>query len=251
MTTQLSGKTALVTGGARGIGAAISRALAREGATVLVNYSRSVAAARGLVAEIAAAGGTAHSLQADVGDPAAVRSMFEQIDQQHRGRIDVLVNNAGIAVSAPLDEFSDEDFQRIMSVNVGGAFYVTRAAVRRMEAGGRIISIGSVLGERAIGRELSLYVATKFAVAGLARGWAHDLARRGITSNVVQPGPIDTDMNPADPAKNPSAPGMTRMVPIGRYGQAEEVAAAVVFLASPAASYITGATLNVDGGMNA
>jgi len=251
MSEKLNGKVALVTGGSRGIGAAISRALARDGATVLVNYSKSEAAARRVVEEINAAGGKARAVGGDVSDPAAVRRLFEQIDRDQGGRLDVLVNNAGVYLTAPLLEFTDADYEKTMATNVDAVFYVTREAVKRMGVGGRIITIGSIVGERALAPGHSVYAASKFAVAGLARGWAHDLAKRGITSNVVQPGPIDTDMNPADAAKNPAANVLKQMVPAGRYGTADEVAAVVAFLASPASAFVTGATINVDGGANA
>ncbi|MCI0376817.1 MAG: SDR family oxidoreductase [Gemmataceae bacterium] len=251
MAEQLAGKTALVTGGSRGIGAAISKALGRDGATVLVNFAKSAEAARRIVAEIVAAGGKAHALGGDVSDPAAVLRLFEEIDKNHGGRIDVLVNNAGVAVNGRLAEFSDADYKKTMATNVDAVFYVTRAAAKRMVAGGRIITIGSILGERVMGPGMGAYAASKFAAAGLARGFAHELAQRVITSNLVQPGPIDTDMNPSDPAKNPVAEATRRMVPVGRYGNAEEVAAVVAFLASPAAAFVNGATINVDGGANA
>jgi len=251
MPGQLAGKTALVTGGARGIGAAICKTLAADGATVLVNYSKSESSARGVVDAIKAAGGKAQTIGGNVGDPQAVAKLFEQIDREHGGKVDILVNNAGVYELGSITEIDPALYERTMAVNVDAVFYVTREAVKRIGAGGRIITIGSVLGERAIGGGLSVYAASKFAVAGLARGFAHDLAKLGITSNVVQPGPIDTEMNPADPARNPSADAMTQMIPTGRYGQAEEVAAVVRFLASPAASFVNGASINVDGGVNA
>jgi 3-oxoacyl-[acyl-carrier protein] reductase len=251
MAALLAGKVALVTGGSRGIGAAISKALAKDGATVLVNYSKSESSARAVVDEIKNSGGKALTIGGNVGEPTAVTKLFEQIDREHGGKVDILVNNAGVYELGPITEIDPALYERTMAVNVDAVFYVTREAVKRMGEGGRVITIGSVLGERAIGGGLSVYAASKFAVAGLARGFAHDLAKRGITSNVVQPGPIDTDMNPADAAKNPSADSMVQMIPTGRYGKAEEVAAVVQFLASPAASFVNGAAINVDGGVNA
>jgi len=251
MAASLAGKLALVTGGARGIGAAISKVLAQDGATVLVNYSKSESSAQAVVDEIKKAGGKAHTIGGNVGDPKAVAKLFEQIDRDHGGKVDILVNNAGVYELGPITEVDPAVYERTMAVNVDAVFYVTREAAKRMGSGGRIVTIGSVLGERAIGGGLSVYAASKFAVAGLARGFAHDLASKGITSNVVQPGPIDTEMNPADPAKNPSADAMKQMIPAGRYGKPEEVAAVVRFLASPAASFVNGASVNVDGGVNA
>ena len=247
----LAGKVALVTGGSRGIGAAISRHLAAMGATVLVNYARSAEAAKQVAADITKAGGKAAAVGGDVGSPEAVRALFATIDRDHGGRIDVLVNNAGVYKTAMLAEFTDADYDASFDTNVKAVFLVTREAVKRMGEGGRVVTISSVLGERAIGPTLSVYAATKFAATGLTRGFAHELAPRGITANVVQPGPIDTDMNPADPAKNPAADFMRQMNPSKRYGQADEVAAVVAFLASPAAAYVNGATINVDGGANA
>ncbi|HEV7298771.1 MAG TPA: 3-oxoacyl-ACP reductase family protein [Tepidisphaeraceae bacterium] len=249
--TLLKGKLALVTGGSRGIGAAISRKLAASGATVLVNFAKSEKAASEVVAAIKEAGGAAHAIGGDVADPAQVKRMFETIDRQHGGKVDIVVNNAGVFLSGPLTDFSDADFEKTIAVNVRAVFLVAREAAKRMGQGGRVITIGSNLGERAIGAGMSVYTASKFAVAGLARGWAHDLAPRGITSNLVQPGPIDTDMNPADATVNPMAESMRQLVPAKRYGTGDEVASVVAYLASPAAQFVNGATINVDGGMNA
>ncbi len=247
----LRDRVALVTGGSRGIGAAVSRALGAAGAKVLVNYATHADAADGVVREICDGGGQAAALRGNVGEPAEIRAMFAEIDQRHGGRVDIVVNNAGIWRTGELLALSDEDYEQSFNTNVRGVFQVTREAVRRMPDGGRIINMGSVVGERAIGPERTVYAATKFAVAGFTRVWAHEFATRGITANVVQPGPIDTDMNPADPARNPLAEAMVRSIPAGRYGTAEEVAAVVTFLASPAAAFVNGSTINVDGGVNA
>jgi len=247
----LAGKVALVTGGSRGIGEATSRALAAAGATVLINYARSADAANAIADDIRAAGGKAAAIGGDVGNAAAVKKLFEQIDREHGGKVDILVNNAGIYRTGPFVELTDADYDASFDTNVRAVFQVTREAVKRMGRGGRVITISSVLGERAIGPGMSIYAATKFAATGMTRALAHDLAPMGITANIIQPGPIDTDMNPADPAKNPDAASMVQMIPAKRYGKPMEVAAVVTFLASPASEFVNGATINVDGGANA
>ncbi|GAB5389907.1 MAG: 3-oxoacyl-ACP reductase FabG [Alphaproteobacteria bacterium] len=242
-----SGKVALVTGGSRGIGAASARLLAQGGASVAITYSSSADQADAVVAEITKQGGKAIAIKSNASSPSETEALVPAVVEAF-GKLDILVNNAGVLYGGHVSEASDEDLQKTIAVNVEAVFRLSRAAAKVMPEGGRIVNIGSVMGERALTAGASVYVMSKFAVSGLTRGLAHDLAGQGITVNTVQPGPVDTTMNPAD---GDHADAMTQMVPMGRYGQADEIAAAVAFLASDAASYITGAKLNVDGGMNA
>jgi 3-oxoacyl-[acyl-carrier protein] reductase len=243
----LGGKVALVTGGSRGIGAAIAKRLAREGAAVAITYAGSKAKAEAVVRAIEAGGGRGLAIQADSADPAAVR---RAVDETVRalGRLDVLVNNAGVATVAPVEELSLEDFDHMLAVNVRGVFVATQEAVRHMGEGGRVITIGSINAERMPFAGGSAYAMTKAAVAGLTRGLARDLGPRGITVNNVQPGPVDTDMNPAD---GEFAEGVKGFLAIPRYGEGDEVAAMVAYLASPEAGFVTGASLTIDGGYGA
>jgi 3-oxoacyl-[acyl-carrier protein] reductase len=242
----LQGKKALVTGGSRGIGSAIAKRLAADGAAVAITYAGNKAAADATVAAIENAGGTAFAFQADAADAASQRAGIEQAAAA-LGSIDILVHNAGVAEFSSIAEDTDEVFDRQFGVNVKGLHVGTRAALPHLNDGGRIILIGSISGELAL-PAAAVYSATKAAVAALGRGWAKDLAPRNILVNTVQPGPIDTDLNPAD---GDFAQQMTGLVPLGRYGKVEEVAGTVAFLAGPDASFITGATLNVDGGLAA
>ncbi len=243
----LNGKVAIVTGGARGIGAAVARHLAADGARVIVNYSHSEGAANEVVESIKNDGGEAKTARADMRDPASIKRLFDQTIETF-GWLDILVNNAGVFAIKPLEECSDEDFNDMFNLNVRAVFIAAREAAKRMEDGGRIVNIGSIAADRMAFPGGSLYGASKAAVAGLTRGWARDLGPRGITVNCVQPGPIDTDMNPAN---SEVASVLKSMSALNRYGQPAEVAALVSFLAGPAAANITGACIDVDGGFNA
>jgi 3-oxoacyl-[acyl-carrier protein] reductase len=240
----LSGKVALVTGGSRGIGAAIVRRLVKDGAAVAFTYSRAKEKAAALVVELESHGGKALAIQADSTDAEAVRgSVSQTIDAL--GGLDILVNNAGILLLGTIESFSLEDFDRMIAVNVRPIFVGAQAAGRHMKAGGRIIVIGSITADRSGFPGSSVYSMTKAAVAVLARGLAIDFAPRGITVNTIQPGPTETDMNPGD---GPHSDVVKSLVPLKRLGKAEEVASMVAFVASPEASFVTGAALSVDGG---
>lgn len=242
----LQGKKALVTGGSRGIGAAIAKRLAADGAAVAITYAGNKAAADATVAAIKSAGGSAYAFQADAADPVSQRAGVEQAAAALNG-LDILVHNAGVAEFSAVTEDTDETFDRQFGVNVKGLHVGTRAALPHLNDGGRIILIGSISGEKSF-PATTVYSATKAAVAALARGWATELAGRNILVNTVQPGPIDTDMNPAN---GDFAEQVMKALPLGRYGKVEEIAGAVAFLAGPDASYITGTTLNIDGGATA
>jgi 3-oxoacyl-[acyl-carrier protein] reductase len=243
---QLDGKVALVTGGSRGIGAAIAKRLAADGASVAITFSGNAEAAKATLAAMRARGVEAMALKADARDAAAIKGLVPRVIEG-LGRLDILVNNAGIFSIAALDECTDEDFEAMVAVNVRAVFLASRAAAAVMTDGGRIITIGSVSGERVPFTGGALYAMSKAAVAALTKGWARDLGPRGITVTCVQPGPIDTDMNPAS---GDLADMLVPMTAIGRYGTADEVAAVVAFLASPASANVTGCTINVDGGFN-
>ena len=244
MTKKLAGKVALITGGSRGIGAAIARRLARDGAAVAITYASAQQKADEVVRAIESAGGRAVAIRADSGDAGAVKNAVAETVRT-LGRLDVLVNNAGIAVVAPLDRFSLDDFDRMVAVNVRAVFVAVQEASRHMSEGGRIITIGSVNADRIPFPGGGVYAMTKAAVAGLTRGLARDLGPRGITINNVQPGPIDTDMNPAD---GPLAETMKGWTALARYGRGEEIADMVAYLAGPEAGFVTGASLTIDGG---
>jgi 3-oxoacyl-[acyl-carrier protein] reductase len=244
---KLEGKIAVVTGGSRGIGAAIARRLAADGASVAITYSKGADAAVSVVKAIESAGGKAIAIQADAGDADAVKNAIERTVTTF-GRLDVLVNNAGTAIPKTFEETTLDETDRMIDINLRGTLVATHAALKHMKSGGRIIMIGSSVGERVLTPGLVAYSATKGAVKMFSQGLSREIGSRGITVNNVQPGPIDTDLNPASgdwavPQKATTA--------LGRYGQVEEVAALVAFVAGPESSYITGANLTVDGGTNA
>ena len=243
----LHGITALVTGGSRGIGAASAYQLAEAGANIAITYSSSAESAEDEVRRLEGLSIEARAYKADASRPETLPQVVDQIVND-LGPIAILVNNAGTFAAGMIGEIKYEDYRRIMSINVDALFTTTQAVLKSMPDGGRIINIGSVLGERATTAGLSVYNASKFAVAGLTRSWAKDLASRNILVNVVQPGPIATLMNPED---GQNADYMRGLTALGRYGQPHEVATLVAFLAGPEATYITGATINVDGGWNA
>lgn len=242
----LNGKVAFVTGGSRGIGAAIVRRLAADGADVAFTYvsasSRDSAAA--LARELEAGGRRARAIQADSADPAQVRRAVEQAIAE-LGPVDVLVNNAGIFLAGPLGEVTLDDYERTMNINVRAPFVAIQAAQAAMPDGGRIINIGSCLAERSGRAGVTLYSASKSALLGMTRGLARDLGARGITANVVHPGPIDTDMNPADGER---AGDLVAVLSLPHYGEVRDIAGMVAFLAGPDGRYVTGASLAVDGG---
>ena len=243
----LEGKVALVQGGSRGIGAAIVRRLAREGAQVAFTYVSSAGPAQALAEEITENGGKALALRADSADAAAVQLAVDDTVKAF-GRLDILVNNAGVLAVAPVTEFDLADFDHMLAVNVRSVFVASQAAARCMGQGGRIINIGSTNAERMPFAGGAPYAMSKSALVGLTRGMARDLGPKGITVNNVQPGPVDTDMNPAS---GEFADSLIPLMAIGRYGEADEIASFVAYLAGPEAGYITGASLTVDGGFAA
>jgi 3-oxoacyl-[acyl-carrier protein] reductase len=243
----LAGKVAFIQGGSRGIGAAIASRLARDGAAVVITYVSSPEKAQQVVGEIEKNGGRALAIKADSGDANAVRQAIDQAAAAF-GRIDILVNNAGVLAMGPVDDFSLEDFDRTLAVNVRSVFVATQQAVRHMKEGGRVITIGSTNADRMPFAGGAAYAMSKSAIVGLTKGLARDLGPRGITVNNVQPGPVDTDMNPAN---GDFAQTMLGLMAIPRYGKGEEIAAFVSYLAGPEAGYITGASLSIDGGFAA
>jgi 3-oxoacyl-[acyl-carrier protein] reductase len=247
MSRNLEGKIALVTGGSRGIGAGIAKRLAADGAAVAITYTKGADAAQSVLTEIESAGGKAIAIQADAADADAVIAAVEQTVTTF-GKLDILVNNAGTAVPKPFVEATLEELDKVIAINIRGVFVATQAALKHMPDGGRIIMIGSCVGERNLTPGLTPYGATKGAVKMFAQGLSREVASRNITVNNVQPGPIDTELNPA--AGDWATPQIANTA-LKRYGKVEDVAALVAFVAGPESSYITGANLTVDGGTNA
>jgi 3-oxoacyl-[acyl-carrier protein] reductase len=244
---KLAGKVAVITGGSRGIGAAISKRLAADGASVAFTYAKDANAAASVVKEIESLGGKAIAIKADAADAVAVKAAVEKAAASY-GRLDILVNNAGTAIPKPFAEATLEEMDRVIDINIRGVYAATHAALRHMKSGGRIINIGSAVGERVAAPGLVPYAGTKGAVKMFTQALAREIGSLGITVNNVQPGPIDTELNPATgdwavPQKAATA--------LNRYGKVEEIAAMVAFVAGPESSYVTGANLTVDGGMNA
>jgi 3-oxoacyl-[acyl-carrier protein] reductase len=247
MNHRLENKRALVTGGSRGIGAAIVKRLAQEGAHVALTYVSKPDRANETVKAAQDFGVRALAIQADSADAEAVIAAVEQTVQE-LGGIDILVNNAGIAVVAPIDTYRLEDLDRTLAVNVRAVFVAIQAAVKHMKSGGRIINVGSCNAERIPFASLAVYGMSKAALVGLVKGLARDLGPRGITINNVQPGPVDTEMNPSN---TEFAKMSIQFMALPRYGAGDEIASLVAYLASPEASYVTGASLSIDGGYTA
>lgn len=244
---ELAGKAALVTGGSRGIGAAIAQRLARDGADVALTYRNAADRAQNVVEQIEATGRRGLAIAADSADPDAVVAAVDRTAAEF-GRLDILVNSAGIFPFGPIEEVSLQDYEHTMAVHVRAAFVAAQAASPHLRTGGRIISIGSNLAERVPFPGTTLYSLSKSALNGLTKGLARELGPRGITANVVHPGSTDTDMNPADGA---AADQQRQLIALGHYGTADDIAATVAHLAGPGGRHISGQAITVDGGGNA
>jgi 3-oxoacyl-[acyl-carrier protein] reductase len=247
MDSTLQNKRALITGGSRGIGAAIAKRLARDGAHIALTYVSKPDQAHQTVKAAEAFGVKALAIQADSADANAVVAAIERTVAE-LGGIEILVNNAGVGVMAPIDDYRLEDFDRTVSVNLRAVFVATQAAVKHMKAGGRIINIGSCNADRMPFVGGAVYAMSKAALVGLVKGLSRDLGTRGITINNVQPGPVDTEMNPAD---SDFADMLRKLMALPRYAAGDEVAAMVAYLAGPEAGFVTGASLTIDGGFTA
>jgi 3-oxoacyl-[acyl-carrier protein] reductase len=240
----MNGKVALVTGGSRGIGAATAVRLAREGLDVALTYVHGKEAAEDVVRAVEALGRRGVALRADSADAEEAAGAVRRTEEA-LGGLDVLVNNVGVGLLGPLESLSLADVNRVLAVNVRGVFLASQAAASRMGRGGRIITVGTCMTQRVPGPGGTLYATSKSALIGLTKALARELGERGITANIVHPGPIDTDMNPAD---GPYAPGQAAMTALGRFGAADEVASLVAYLAGVEVGYVTGAEFSVDGG---
>ncbi|PHM30008.1 SDR family NAD(P)-dependent oxidoreductase [Xenorhabdus innexi] len=243
----LKDKVALITGGSRGIGAAIACTLAAHGADIVITYSTSKDKAESVATKIRALGRRVEIIAADASD---VTQIIAAVDTTvaKLGRLDILVNNAGNFLTGTIDLLTPDDFERTISVNLRAVFVAIMQAIKYLPDGGRIISLGSCLATRAGRPGVSLYAASKSALVGLTKGIAHDLGKRGITVNLIHPGPIDTDMNPAN---GPRASSTLAKLALNSYGQPDDIAKTVLHLASESGRYITGAVIDVDGGINA
>jgi 3-oxoacyl-[acyl-carrier protein] reductase len=244
---RLENKVAMITGGGRGMGAAITKRLAAEGASVVLTYSKSREQAEAIAAEINASGGKALAVEADSADAQAVINAVDKTVAEF-GKVDVLVNNAGIYIGKAFEEHTLEDYDQIMGINVKAVYAASLAAVKHLPAGGRIITIGSNMAENALGPETTLYTMSKAALTGFTRGLARDLGKKDITVNLVQPGPINTDMNPSD---TDLADFLRSRMALSEYGTGEDIAGLVTFLASAEGKFITGTAITIDGGLNA
>jgi 3-oxoacyl-[acyl-carrier protein] reductase len=244
---KLGNKVAIVTGGSRGIGAAIARRLAADGARVVITFSKGSEAAATVVKAIEAAGGEAIAIQADAASAEAINNVVQQTITAYGG-LDILVNNAGTAIPKPFEVTTLEELDHVINLNIRGVFLSTQAALKHLRTGGRIINIGSCVGERMMTPGLVSYSATKAAIRMFTQGLSREVGERAITVNNIQPGPIDTDLNPAG---GDWATPQLEMTALKRYGHVDEIAAIVAFVASDEAAYITGTNLTVDGGTNA